>query len=87
MPWRADQPHGGFTNVEPWLPVPSGHLASAVDKQTDDNSSLLNKYRQMIGWRKRQPALRQGDLTLLRNSATYLGLYSSVRRTIFALSF
>lgn len=75
MPWQADQPHGGFTSAaaEPWLPVPAGHLATAVDKQTDDDSSLLNKYRQMIGWRKRQPALRQGELTLLETAPPILG--------------
>lgn len=75
MPWQADRPHGGFTSAaaEPWLPVPDGHLASAVNKQDHDPSSLLNKYRQMVRWRKQQPALRQGSLELIETAPPILG--------------
>ncbi len=66
MPWQADVPHAGFTTaIQPWLPVPAEHYERAVNRQEAVSSSLLNKYRALIYWRKQQPALLQGDLELL----------------------
>ncbi|WP_035987124.1 alpha-glucosidase family protein [Leptolyngbya sp. KIOST-1] len=66
MPWHKDAPAAGFTKAaEPWLPIPSDHQAYAVDVQEADPTSLLQKYRRLIRWRNQQPALRQGDLSLL----------------------
>lgn len=74
MPWQADESQAGFTSaVEPWLPIPKDHLEDAVDRQTHQPNSLLNKYRQMIHWRKQQPALRQGTVTLIETAPPILG--------------
>jgi alpha-glucosidase len=63
IPWAKEGPGAGFTtHPEPWLPIPDQHRLAAVDEQEADPGSLLHKYRQLIHWRRRQPALRQGSL-------------------------
>ena len=65
MPWTLDEPHSGFTTAEaPWLPLPAEHRQLCVESQNLDPESLLNKYRRLIDWRRRQPALWDGALTL-----------------------
>ncbi|NJL44878.1 MAG: DUF3459 domain-containing protein, partial [Leptolyngbyaceae cyanobacterium SM2_3_12] len=69
MLWQQEAPQAGFTEApEPWLPIPEEHRPQAVDVQEADPNSLLQKYRQLIQWRRRQPALRQGTLQLLELS-------------------
>ena len=66
MPWLKTAPQAGFTtHGEPWLPIPQQHRQAAVDGQEADPNSLLNKYRRLIHWRNRQPALKQGRVHLL----------------------
>lgn len=64
MPWQADALHAGFSNAtKAWLPADARHAALAVDQQTGPHS-LLSYYKQLIAWRKHQPALVHGDLCL-----------------------
>jgi alpha-glucosidase len=66
MPWKHDEPNAGFTPAEdPWLPVPESHYARAVDLQNRDPNSLLNTWRSLMHWRKKQPALEAGNLQIL----------------------
>ena len=67
MPWQADAPDLGFGSgdTRPWLPLAESHRALAVDRQEADAGSLLQHYRQLLQWRRRQPALTLGDMTLL----------------------
>lgn len=66
MPWHADQPNAGFTGAEkPWLPIPEAHYAKAVNIQNKDPQSLLNTWRRLLHWRKKQPALEAGDFDIL----------------------
>lgn len=60
MPWRHDATHAGFSTAEPWLPVPEGHGARAVDLQDADGTSPLNILRRLLRWRKCHPALLEG---------------------------
>jgi len=60
MPWRADAPAGGFTEGEPWLPVPASHRARAVDRQESDDASTLALLRRFLAWRRDRAALRVG---------------------------
>jgi alpha-glucosidase len=74
MPWEQDTPNAGFTTAsEAWLPIPEEHRHHAVDLQEERSMSLLNKYRRLIKWRKKQPALLKGDLTLLDTEEPVLG--------------
>ena len=65
MPWEAQQVQGGFSPVEPWLPLPPQHLALAVDVQRTDPRSLLNFYTGLIRWRAQHRVLIDGDMRLL----------------------
>ena len=63
MPWGGNQPHGGFSPVEPWLPVDERHQDLAVDRQEKDPDSTLHWARRVIALRHAQPVLRTGRLT------------------------
>lgn len=72
MPWQADAPNCGFTLGTPWLPVPAEHLPLAVDRQWNDKDSLLNAYREVIAWRRTQPALGERGVELWETSEPVL---------------
>lgn len=61
MPWR-DEPLGGFTTGQPWLPLSSGNTARAVAVQEGDDFSLLAETRRLLALRRVTPALRWGGL-------------------------
>ena len=65
MPWRSEAPHAGFSDGEPWLPVDPAHGPLAVDRQESDPASMLNFTRKLLAWRKRHPALIDGDIRFL----------------------
>ena len=62
IPWRADRDHCGFSTVEPWLPLPDDYRRLAVETQTLEPGSPLNRLRRFLAWRKEQPALRWGGM-------------------------
>jgi alpha-glucosidase len=64
LPWAEHAPHGGFSKVEPWLPLDPRHRALAIDKQERDPASILQVARRVIALRRRFEALRTGALTL-----------------------
>ena len=72
MPWR-DTPDAGFTTGTPWLPVPPEHLPLAVSRQESDRESPLNAFRRFLRWRRRQPALCQGDIRFIELPEPLLG--------------
>lgn len=63
MPWDAAQACAGFTEVTPWLPLYERHRAHAVAQQS--SGGLLDFYRELLAWRRRQPALQAGTMHLL----------------------
>lgn len=64
MAWDGTA-HGGFTTGTPWLPATGDAAQRNVAAQRGDPGSLLETYRRFLSLRKRSPALRAGDLTLL----------------------
>lgn len=68
MPWQADKVQAGFSEVEPWLPMPAEHLPLARDRQENNPNSALNKWRHFLNFRKQQPALVQGDFEWLMDA-------------------
>ncbi len=64
MPW-SDAPHGGFSDADPWLPVPAEHHALNVERQLADPHSPLQRVRRFLAWRRGHPALVQGDIRML----------------------
>jgi alpha-glucosidase len=64
MPWR-NEPGGGFSSAEPWLPIDDRHLALAAEGQERDPHSVLAFTRAMIRTRKAHAALREGAFAAL----------------------
>lgn len=79
FPWARDAAQAGFSAAaRTWLPMAAPHQARAVDQQEHDPDSLLNFYRRLLAWRKRQPALVRGDITLLPADAQILAYERAV---------
>lgn len=57
MQWD-DGPKAGFTDGEPWLPIPKRR--SSVSAQAGDEGSVLHLYRRLIALRRAHPALAVG---------------------------
>lgn len=72
MPWTAQAPFGGFSDVEPWLPVPADHANVAADRQAGDPASPLNRVRHFLGWRRGQASLRLGTIRFFDAPASVL---------------
>ncbi len=72
MPWQAEAPNAGFSIGTPWLPMDPAHLPLAVDRQQADTRSMLHTTRRLIALRRHYPALRDGDLEILRADGAVL---------------
>jgi alpha-glucosidase len=64
MPWQQVE-RGGFSSGKPWLPVPTQHLAHAVEVQERAAHSNLRAFRRLLHWRRQQPALLWGSIEFL----------------------
>ncbi len=71
MPWDSSA-RAGFTNAEPWLPVPPQHLALSVAAQERDASSALHGFRRLLAWRRAHSVLVTGDIEFLADTASVL---------------
>ncbi|WP_126173490.1 alpha-amylase family glycosyl hydrolase [Altericroceibacterium xinjiangense] len=71
MQWSAG-PHGGFSTVEPWLPLTNDLATCNVDTEQDDPCSMLALHRELLGLRKREEELRQGAYTRMDSAAPVL---------------
>ena len=60
MQWD-DSPNAGFSEAEPWLPISDDYAARNVTAQSADPTSMLNLYRRLLGYRRRNPALYGGS--------------------------
>jgi alpha-glucosidase len=78
MPW-TDEPNGGFTSGEPWLPLSLSQRKLNVSRQQRDPGSFLSMYRHLVHLRKFSPALREGDYRSLEVSNPYV--FAFVRET------
>ncbi|HEX9011015.1 MAG TPA: alpha-glucosidase [Holophagaceae bacterium] len=74
MPWTSEAPWGGFSEVEPWLPMFRDHLRRSVATQSADSHSVLHFYRRFLAWRKGSEALRRGSIHFYRTPEPILAL-------------
>ena len=74
MVWSSNAEHGGFSSGKPWLPVSEAHAARSADVQEADPKSMLNFYRDMIAYRKTNPALVKGTFEIVGDDETYLAI-------------
>ncbi len=72
MPWRADGVAAGFSEAEPWLPIPQAHRARSVQAQRGDPGSTLELCRALIARRRSSPALHSGSIRILSRSGPTL---------------
>ena len=63
MPWDDNLAEAGFSLHKPWLPVAKEHYNFSVNRQQQDEHSVLNSYRHFLAWRKGQAELQYGDIT------------------------
>jgi oligo-1,6-glucosidase len=67
MQWDSS-PSAGFTTGTPWLAVNPNYAEINVAAQVDDPDSVLSHYRRLIRLRHEDPAVVDGDFTLLSDS-------------------
>lgn len=72
MPWTGDAPWGGFSTVEPWLPMDPEHLKLAVKAQETDPESMLAWTRSMVALRRDHEAIRKGDIIVRKTPVDVL---------------
>jgi alpha-glucosidase len=73
MVWDDSAVNGGFSEAQPWLPLPREHLARAVSAQQEDHRSVLNHYRRFLAFRKQHPAFAKGEIEFRAYEAPVLG--------------
>jgi alpha-glucosidase len=59
MQWTA-APGAGFTRATPWLPLSADRQEANVEVESEDNTSILSLYRDLILLRQLEPALTVG---------------------------
>ncbi len=77
MPWDADKPFGGFSEVKPWLPVKQPQLARSVSTIESDPDGSLAFYRNMTRFRKTRLELITGDIRFLDTEEPVLAFVRS----------
>lgn len=64
MQWDGS-PAAGFTSGEPWIAVNPNHVQINAAAQTGDPDSVFAHYRALIALRHSEPAVVDGDFTML----------------------
>jgi oligo-1,6-glucosidase len=62
--WDASE-HAGFTTGEPWIPVNPDHSEINAEAALADPDSVFHHYRKLIAFRHEEPAVAEGDFTML----------------------
>jgi alpha-glucosidase len=67
MQWN-DSAHAGFSQAEPWLPVPPSYKTHNVADERKDPNSILQFYQHLLALRHQNRALLDGDYAALNES-------------------
>jgi len=62
MPWESGEPGYGFSEGEPWLPMPPEYGRLTAADQLEDTQSTLSLVRRAIELRKTHPGFAGGEL-------------------------
>lgn len=81
MIWSHNEPHGGFTEGKPWLPVPPEHIHLAADVQVGDPESLYNHYVEALDFRAQHPAFAKGDIAFIHADQNIIAFTRTYRDT------
>jgi glycosidase len=88
MQWKFDS-YAGFSDVEPWITIPSGVKRINVADQLGDPKSMLSFYKSLLKLRKEHPALSLGEYELLRyeDGMIYFVRRDEFNKVLVALNF
>jgi alpha-glucosidase len=64
MPW-SNKLNGGFSDVEPWLPLDKNFPRLNVESQRGDSDSMFEMYKKLIALRQSSPSLIYGHFRML----------------------
>lgn len=64
MQW-SEEPHGGFSEAEPWIPVAANFAEVNVASDLGEKDSIFSFYRELIRIRKEMPIIAEGDIRFL----------------------
>ena len=78
MQW-ANETQAGFSSGQAWQAPNSNYANYNVADQLEDENSLLNHYKKMIGLRNATQQLRSGEITLVNSSAS--SVFSFLRKS------
>jgi alpha-glucosidase len=78
MQWSVG-PNAGFSEANPWLPVPPSYKTHNVESELKDPNSILNFYRKLLSLRHSEAALLDGDYVALNENDP--SVISFLRRT------
>ena len=68
MQWDSS-PNAGFTTGTPWLPVAADYAAYNVAAESENPTSMLTLFRQLLSLRRSSPALSVGSYTDIPSGA------------------
>ncbi len=71
MQWTSDR-YGGFSSVEPWLPLEEGHVDRNVSVLGAESTSIYNLHRELLVLRRKHSALQSGSYRSLGTSGGVL---------------
>jgi Glycosidases len=74
MQWTGEQ-NAGFSNVKPWIETDGDYKEWNVEKQLQDEDSVLNFYKKLIKMRKEHPAFVYGEFIPVEKSKKDLFTY------------
>jgi len=75
MQWNG-QMNAGFTTGKPWMEVNPNYQQINVEKQLEDDYSILNYYKKLIELRKKYPVLIYGSYDLILESHNQIYAYT-----------
>lgn len=64
MQW-SEEPHGGFSEAEPWIPVAANFAEVNVASDLGEKDSIFSFYRELIRIRKEMPIVAEGGIRFL----------------------
>ncbi|HMH08165.1 MAG TPA: alpha-glucosidase C-terminal domain-containing protein, partial [Terriglobales bacterium] len=80
MQWN-DNNNAGFSQADPWLPVPPSFKTHNVETELKDPDSILQFYKHLLALRHRDLSLREGEYIPLNedqpNVVSYLRRYKN----------
>ena len=74
MQWD-NSPNAGFTTGKPWFVVNKNYTEINVSDALNDENSILNFYKKLIAFRKKNPVVIYGDFKLHYKNSKKLFVY------------